>query len=331
MAPTRTWTLSWDNAPTDQTTIQAQVREILYQHKVNMLTAAFGSWSVLHSSDGASNAGAADYWDGVTKLVWNTNGSSHSYITLYKTDYPTSGNIIYCTISLSTGSSNQHLINVTYSAAAPTLDGSPLINDPTFPASKYRTFSNVQVVRTPVANVKYHSHGNTTGDWALFVSVDGAGRFPFAMGMLKSTNFMTGDKWPCLCFSDWLDSGQGSFTHTNMQSTTAHVMFQHSNDNPYPNYSGISRSVFVTAFGDSLLAYIDSNGSDISGEMPAVPVVLFGHSAGNIDVKGALVDIFSAPFDVSVAQGSTVRPIGTAQYAVVGQFWFPCGGTVPTL
>lgn len=330
MAPSRTWTHYWDNVPALQTTTEEQTAETLFQLKDKMESAAFGTWSVLHSSDGAT-AGAADYWVDAGDLVWAANGVAHSYITLFKTDYPTAGNELYVTFALSTGASNQHLVNVTFSTAAPTLDGSPIINDPTFPSSKYKTFTDHQLVRQSVANSKYHIHGNTVGDWALQVSVDGAGRFPSMIGMFKTTNFMTGDKWPCLCVCGWTDSGAGAFTYANMQILTHHVVFQHGDDAPYPTYSGLGRACYSTALATDLLEYIDSQGSDISSQMPGIPVTLFGYATNNIDTKGALVDITCAPAHTSIAQGVTFRPKLSPEYVVIGQYWFPCGGVVPTL
>lgn len=325
---TRTWTHSWDNAPSDQSTVQAQGREMLLALKTAMLAAAGGSWSVVMSSNGTT-AGASDNWSSVTDINWESNGTAHSYIVLTKTNYPTTGKQVYLTISCSTGPSNQHLLNVWWSSAAPTIDGSPIINDPTQPTSKFRAFSNKQYLKSAVANCKYHIHTNTAGDFIFMVSHDGTGYVGTVWFSNLHTNFDTGDTWPWSGMVGWLDSAKGPLVYAQLTSNTQTVGFRFSDDNAYTNY-WYPAALWFNAFGTPFLDQIDSNGSDISGEYYMIPLLWFGYFTGDIAFKGQMVDMLWGPSNSSIGLSVVTPSSGAPTHTLVGGVWIPCGGTTPT-
>lgn len=325
-APTRTWTVSWNNVPASQATKLAQAAEILYQLKTRIIAAAGGSWQVDGSSNGAGAGAmdATDRWSSAANVIWASAGN-RSWIVLSKTDYPTTGNKVYLTIDCSIAAGSEQLVDISWATAIPT--GGSATAAPTQPTN-FKTFASKQFIRTPVAALKYHILTNTAGDWHLFVSADGSGYAMTAWSSKVMTNFDTGAKWPWMGLASFADSGKGGFTVILGQSTSHSVGFQQTNDAPYSVIFG-PVDLNVAGLGGSPMGQFDSAGSDISGQFPAAPVLVFGYDGSvNNAFQGAEVDLWLAPTHASVAQG-TERPTGTSQWALVGEFWVPNGNITP--
>jgi len=321
-APTRTWTLSWNNAPTTQTTVQDQTREILRVFKNNMVSAG---WTVEGSSDSvAAGMDSTDRWDSDTDLVWNSGGSAHSWLVLSSpSGYPSASKTLYWTIALSTGASNQHLVNFSIATAIPT--GGSTTADPSQPSNS-RTFTNKQIVPATVANVSYHMGRNTDGDWFHFVSEDGVGYAAFGWHTLEAINGDSGVNYPCHSLCSYNDASPGAALETQWRNISHSAMWWQ-DDSVYvtTNDYGV---LWPDLGGQVFAGQMDSNGSDISTEYFDLPVILASRETNEVGVFGVLTDIGIGPSGSGVAQASEI-PTGTSSRTLIGEFWYPNGGTTP--
>lgn len=101
--------------------ISSSYAETFWKIKQGMVTTS-GKWTVVSSSDGASNFGAADYWVDSGDCVWAITGSNHSWIVLKNTNLSSSGAGFQICIDLDHGT--PYYGTVLYSASAGFTGGS---------------------------------------------------------------------------------------------------------------------------------------------------------------------------------------------------------------
>ena len=91
-----------------------------------------GTWAVVASSDGVA-ADATDRWAAIDDLVWETNGTAHSWIVLRYVDYFGSGNNLEMLIDCSQSSAAQRhaAIGVYISTSAFNVGTPSILNRPT--------------------------------------------------------------------------------------------------------------------------------------------------------------------------------------------------------
>jgi hypothetical protein len=302
------------------------MREIVLAMKNNYKSA---SWAVVGSSGSFSTTPAAgmdavDRWGVVADLVWESGGSNHSWIVLSSpSGHPSATKTVYLTIALSTGASNQQDVTFKWDSAAPT--GGSLTADPTQSAN-VATYTDRQVVPSPVSNCKYHLLRNTDGDVLNFVSEDGSGYCAHLNASLKTVNADTGCNYPWIGICDYDDTAQGGFKAETMYTTTRSVMYWQDGTKLTNSQYGCCHYVIVsTKYTD----VVDSAGSDISTEYPDFPAILVSRVANKVGNYGALADISWAATAGSVV-GGTEAPTGTSNRAIFGEFWVPNGGTTPS-
>lgn len=330
-APTRTWTHSWNNAPSAQTTIEEQTREILRVGLKDILILA--GWQVVGSTDGTNSSWdtaaaptATDHWGTNGTLNWNSNGSAHSYFVLKSpSGYPSATKSVYLTIALSTGAGNQQDVNFSWASAIPTEDASPLINDPAQPANAL-TFTDKQLVPSPVSNVKYHAVYNTDGDAFLHVSEDGSARAAFGFASLETVNGDTGVLYPWWGFIGYADTGAGAATMANSLNSAHSTGFWQDDTLTITNQFGPCRLIQNVS---DIQADFDSNGSDISTQFPDMPCHVASVFTNEVGMYGIFPDVSLAPNGSGVAQGTEV-PTVTSSRTIVGHFWWPNDNNTPS-
>jgi hypothetical protein len=77
----KTWQFNVNQSTTTSGSILPDMQALLYKLKTSLI--GFGStpWTVIRSSNGSS-AGASDYWASSSDLIWNYEGSAHSWMVL---------------------------------------------------------------------------------------------------------------------------------------------------------------------------------------------------------------------------------------------------------
>lgn len=320
----RSWTVSLNNVPASQATLDAQAKSIIRALKDCIKLAGY---TVEYSCD-AVTAGTAgdgvDRWSADANLTWNapdgTNAVKHSWFVLKRANgqLPNS-KFTYILIDLSTGASSQQQIAVQVSSSA--FSGGSTGVAPTATTANRQSFATKQFVRATVANSKFHFLYNTVGDWVFYTSVDGTGRIIFAAGSLISANYETGTNYPCIDFWAFADSATGALTIANLQSATHCVMFN-------PDGTAQTSGVFGPcnpSCGSNVMSIFTNTGSTISGKMPMVPVPI-GQFSTTIAFKGVLVDVWFAPTGSGVNLGTEEPDTGTTTTCIVCDFWVPNGG-----
>jgi len=319
-APTRTWTCSWNNVPS-QATLDAQAKAVLYAWKENYKSAG---WTCEGSSSrAAAGMDGTDRWASAANLVWAAAGAAHSWIVLKSpTNYPSSGKNVYVLLACSTGASSQHLINAGH-ASAPYTGGSTTA-DPTAPTNS-RAYANKQILQATLANSKWHTLRNTVGDVLNFASVDNSGVALHANGCLQSApTAESGDTFPVIAIMAYTSTG--ALTAALMQNTGHHAIFWTDGTVISVNVSGVAIPQMPTA---PALNYFGLSGSNISNAYPRFPAFLHSGQSNKTAFRGTLVDVAMGPGGSTVPTGVTDPYSGTPVYALVGEFWVPCGGTVP--
>lgn len=323
----RNWTCSWNNVPS-QATLLDQAREVLLAFK-NAYKGA--GWTVEGSSDGTTaGMDATDRWSTVTDLTWDTAGNAHSWIVIRSpVNYPSTGKGIWLMLSCSpTVATQYHNVRITPASAAFT--GGSTTADPTAPANAYTglgTSGVVQFLNSSLTNSKYHYIYNTVGDVLCLVSQQASGYCATAWASLQSIGAEAADPYPWFGYFGYLVSGVGAFDALGVYTTTRHIMFW-ADDTVLTgaNTCGFLRYLDGTA---EALIYFDALGSDISGQYPALPAIIFSRVTSKVALRGTLVDITQAPQHSGIVQGTVEPATGTPTTAIVGDFWVPCGGVVP--
>ena len=337
---TRTWTTDQNNAPSDQTSTGAQVKEILLTFKNALKTAG---WTVMQSSN-SSTADTSDNWSATSDIVNGT--SAHSWIVLRSpANYPSSGNYIYFGIDYY----NSNAAQVDWCTATANWGNLSTSIGPAHSSATHANGDNVHtssddtyVVPSSVTDIKYHICTNTTGDFILYTSVDSTGQCHFASFINKLSSADPVDIFPIATYfrstgttassygsnpwyySDLFNGASGSGRGFKFDDGTT------SSNSYYHEYWGFANSTSSSPWGTNMGS---SSGDDISGKFPAFPIYCTGAGGTNGKfIRGILTDIYQANFNtVAFAAIGDVSPgTGSITQGCIGSVWVPCG-VAPTL
>lgn len=335
----RTWTTDQNNAPSDQTSTGAQVKEALLTFKNALKTAG---WTVMQSSD-SSTADTSDNWSVVGDI---TNGTgAHSWIVLRSpANYPSSGNYIYFGIDYF----NSNAAQVDFCTATANWSSLTTSVGPASASAVDANGSNVHintddtyVVPSTVTDIKYHICTNTTGDFIFYTSTDSTGTVHFASFINKLSAADSADNFPIATYfrsagtSATSSYGSNPFYHDKLYNgasgsgrgfkyddgTVSMSSGIYANNYYYHEYWGFNNTGFSTNVGTS-------SGDDISGKFPAFPYYCTGAAGTNGKfVRGILTDIYQANYSsVAFASIGDVSPgTGTITMGCLGSVWVPCG------
>lgn len=84
-ALTKNWQFALNRRIFSKSTSLEQNQVFMFAIKTILVGFAQNAWTVVASSDGSSNVGAADHWTTSDDLIWNNAGSNHSWIQLAQT------------------------------------------------------------------------------------------------------------------------------------------------------------------------------------------------------------------------------------------------------
>jgi len=323
---TRTWTVSQNNSPSDQTSTSAQTKEILLDMKNKMVAAG---WTVTQSSD-SSSTDTSDLWLNTTKIVNST--SAHSWVILRSpANYPSTGNYIYFAIDYD--SSNDYQVafaargDADWSSLTTSSGPSDSANSTNYSSIIVWSTTRGYIRPSSVRDCKYHSYASNIGDFIYQVSDNDDGLCRFQLVINKLSNSQTGDSYPVVFFLRGTSnaslgfSSQGSY-YTNMQSTTYTQMLHYST-----GLGGNSNNGAGFGFpGDSnFWNSTVATGDDIDGFVPAVPMLVAGNDTNTQAIRGVATDIYMCNFNSEVVPVGTVTPAtGDIVFGNTGQLMVPC-------
>ena len=335
--PIRTWTCDQNNAPSDQTSTGAQVKEALLTFKNALKTAG---WTVAQSSD-SSTADTSDNWSATSDIVFGT--SAHSWIVLKSpANYPSTGNFVYFGIDCyNTADYHVDFCTATAEWGSLTTSVGPVHSSATH-ANGDNTWIGADhgtLVPSSVENIKYHICTNTTGDWMFYTSVDSTGEVHFGSFMNKLTGTVSTDDYPVVAYFDSNGtSASSSFSANAYYYTTMRSLGSASrlkgfvyNTGEAPT-SGTVHNYWMTAhMGIESTTYwqymSDTSGTDTGGQFPALPFLVIGNSTAVRQIRGYLTDIYASAIS-SQAYGSVTGDVqpgtGTITMGNIGSIWAPC-------
>lgn len=313
---TRTWTVTLNQTPASEATVLAQMQNILYQMKTNMVAAG---GVVQSSSDGSANAGAADHWLSAANVIRGSGGANRSWVVIQHT--ASGAGSIYVLIAYSTAS--DHLINLTVSSSA--FSGGGLTSDPTTTGGNAIAVANQQVVASTLASVRFHTLRNTTGDFMFLISPVGSGRFTFLLSGHQLAGVEASDPHVWLSLHEYRTTSKGVFT-LDGAGVNNYGLWQHTGAIAATNRSILNPELVS---GTKVIDTLTASGSPVSGAFPALPAVV----AFSNRIKGTLVDIALAPNDVTVLVGTEepASPAASTTMIVGAALWVPNGGVTPVL
>lgn len=321
---TRDWTATVLNNVPSQATLAAQGAAVLFARKTQLVAQGFVCQGSSNSSAAAMDA--TDRWITAANIVYSAAGARSWWVGRIQV---TTGNFIYVLLAASVAAGSENLASITWSSAAFT--GSSTTADPTTTASRFRTFASKQMLRTPVANSKFHLIRSTSGDGLFLVSADGSGRFIFGSMAVFLANAIPTLNFPFFVIESYSDVGSGAFTLTNLQGTTNTVAWN--NDGTVTTGQTGVAGLFIASGVDAMLQ-ITNSGSGVDGSFPDVAAVVWGGSAGSASVGaiGTLPDIALAPSATSVTQGTEEPPAPAASTTMIAAaFWVPNDGQTALL
>jgi hypothetical protein len=269
-----------------------------------------------------------DRWDSDSDLVWNTAGNAHSWIVLYKSDYPSTGKSIDILISLAIATASPHLFN--YACASMAFSGGSTTADPTTTTgTKTRTLTNRQLSPSGsvVTNCRYHIMRNTDGDVYLLVSQNSTGRCQHFTCSAKTLGQRTGtyaDPFPFFAHSSYATGAGGAPTAAQTINPTNCIGFNAHDD--LGNSNTVIAGIYGTS-GTNVQSSIPSTGDAHSSQYPMIPAIIWSGSPA-YQIRGYLADVKIGPSGSGVAQG-TEEPASPAASTTVllGELWIPNGGT----
>jgi hypothetical protein len=326
----RTWTNSQNNVPADEATIEKQGANVLLAMKNAFVSAG---WTVTQSSNGLTTS-ASDLWSVYTDVVHGAAAVVHSWIVLESpTDYPSTGNQVYFAIEWNTSNDYGcffYLATGDWTGGTTSSIGAAGGNKVTW------TKDGEGFVPTILSPIKYHLSYNTTGDVIFYISQNSTGRVGFGLIINKLDGADPSDDYPLYSYigaesnPTWSQPACGyqSFCFSNMSANGSKGFWI---DGTVLS-SGTSKVYTLDSNFVSYASGGDSNGSDIDGKFPAVPIFMVNSGVGQRSYRGRVVDIWVANIGgTGYVPMSTVEPlVGAVNLACILDIWFPAT-VVPSL
>lgn len=287
-----------------------------------------GKWTVQRSSDGTT-ADATDRWVDNTDITFDTAGNNHSWIWLSKADFPTVGVtthvIIDCVDTTNTD------VTVHWSSATPTDNGS-VTNSPTLTAgTAYTDLAARQIASYLGTNVTY-SHASRSDNGDVFFGTWRQGHPRPWYGLLTnkldpSPRSIAIDPWPMFIYHGEYDSTQGTFDLDSSQGLDSWAnakSFWHDGTKHtlYGFYTKLARLHNASAW---VGADFDTNGDDIDGKWPRLPLYCVTNYTAYKSFRGRVVDLWDGPRAGSSSPplGTVTPATGTVEYCLFGDIWVP--------
>lgn len=180
----KTWSFALNTVPTDQSTNLQRIRSWGYQLKSFLVSTA--GWTVTASSD-SSTSSSSDLWSGLSALVFNSEGSAHSWIVIKSPvgivagangSYTGDQSRLWVCIFCGRNDSYQEEVKFSYHREAPT--GGSTTATPT---------STNQIIRpywanASISNSHFHFACTSAGNFWAAGSQDGAAKLWQMIGIL---------------------------------------------------------------------------------------------------------------------------------------------------
>lgn len=309
MALEKTWQTSFNDLLISDVTNQDRGRHQLFWYKDALTRGSFtGKWTVVGSSDSVVGAmDGVDRWTTTftpSKLVWNNNGSAHSWIVLQSPAalgpvwlvlaYDKAGfweqASWYLSYTLPTGGSN--LQNPTISTPGETWASLPL--------------------DAQAANSKMHIAIASDGSFKVFISRDLANAFS-GFGMVGTlTELRTGDANAVVAKAVFNTSG----------SALGYAVFDDFRGRA-PDGTAITMNAIIPAHGSARADVLAGMNQDTTeAKYLDWPIYMFVTTPAKRSVKGRLID---ARIVIGGLAHGTVEPsTNPPEKTVVGPLWMPC-------
>jgi hypothetical protein len=282
---TRTWTSSQNNAPSDQTTQEAQGQSVLLALKTAFLSAG---WTVTQSCDSTAVNSSGDNWSANSDIVGGTG--AHSWIVLRSpANYPSTGNYYYFAIDYNASADYRcdfHTATADWTGGTTSSIGSN---------STSYSWNDEDILPTSLSDVKYHQSYSDSGDMAFVVTQNSNSNPGFGLYVNKLTNAPSADNYPILTY---ISGHSSSFSATSsrqnsawdrdafLESSTYNKMHWIDGTNGLATTQELYNSDVFTYSGGQ------GSGSDIDGNLPAMPLVVVTTTSSKQAFRGVVTDIF---------------------------------------
>lgn len=285
------------------------------------MTTGLGAWSVVSSSDGVSNAGAADYWLNATDANVHGNGVNHSWIVLQNDAISTGFQI--CVDLRKNGGGASTIMEVYVSEAAGftggTLTARPTATDEVHTADQAGRHNWTDAIDLTVNPAQLHmqrSDDGTVTHWWIYVQ----GYCPCFYVIEKPQDAVPdwSIPWIAVACVDW-------YASTNFRPTYGYL-----NDiktNVACRAKGSKTQFYLSSEGaiSSMIGQLMSFGGDLDGgAYPFFPIGIWCDEAGARGRLGRFSDLWWG--SVAAADGDHYPGDATRQFAQVGDFIVPWPG-----
>lgn len=306
----KTWQHNVNQSTVTSGNSYTDMRALMYKIKASLIGFGTTPWTVVSSSDGSANAGAADYWASATNCVWDNSGSNHSWIVLQQSGL---NNFQVCIdLNMGTGNPNYCSIFVSYAAG---FTGGSLTARPTA-TDEVTWFSTAQWVdiSTPVDTVLHVMQSTTGENTRLYICSQSAVR-------------------ACWFFEKLADSGLANPVVSHLRATiTTFTEFYNGT-----RWTGKKGTTTFSAYTGSEYYYntfvVNANSgavSDISSAYPMTPLSAHSETATAKGRLGRFVDMWAGSSAFALAATYPAAP-DNKQFIQLGQMIHPWGGTTPVI
>lgn len=288
-APTlaKTWNFSVNNLDATSTRFTGH-GTTMYALKVALTTLGSNPWTVVASSDGIANAGAADYWTDASKCNTHNTSGNRSWIVLQQTALGTAFQMMF---TCAKNGGGQSTIIETYFSEGGLFTGGSLTANPTATdqvlaangTGRQGWWDHLDCTSTPAhLNVAMSDDGECTRWWIYM-----AGYCPcfFAVDKPKDPSTGWASPWMCISCVDWYSS------------TSFRPVYAYLNDiktNTCWRYLSTKQQFYCTSEGhtSSALGQIQTYVNDIEGGWPMFPMGMFCDTPGARGRHGTFYDLW---------------------------------------
>jgi len=283
----KSWLFSVNNSDTTGTT-GVGYGVTMYAWKVGLTTLGSNPWTVVLSSDGLSNAGAADYWTDASKCTTHEGGAGNrSWIVLVNAAL---GGLQMCVELTENGGGHDSIMGCYLSEGGLFTGGSLLVRptatdevDTSNGAGRHNWTDAVDCSVTPAKiNIAMSDDGECTR-WWIYVN----GYCPCFYVIDKPRDPSTGwsQPWACIACVDWYASTAFRPTYSYLNDIKTNTAWR---------YNGTKQQFFLTSEGHTTaaLGQYQTYENDIEGGWPMYPMGMFCDVAGARGRHGVFFDLW---------------------------------------
>jgi hypothetical protein len=319
----RNWTSSQNQTPSDQTTQEKQGASILLALKNAFVSAG---WTVTQSSDSVT-ANSSDNWSTITDVVHASSGA-HSWIVLRSPlGYPSTGNYYYFAIDwLSSQPYQCDFYTATSDWTGGTTSSIGTGTNTVF-------WSNMVFLNSSLTDMKFHQTYSDEGDLVFIISQNSNGNPGFGLFINKLSNTSASDDYPVVTY---IFGNQNAFSQSSFRTSYGWNRRSNLSSTNYTKMHWINGTVgygVLDVFADQAVANMagrDTNGSDIDGTFPALPIICTNQNTSQYAFRGVLTDLFQSNGinGIYTPKGSVLPSAGTITAWSDEFMWYP-GDTNP--